>query len=60
MTRKLMLALATAAVVAVASGCKDSSPTPMKFDPAKANYSANQAEYAKGAAAGTAAATTTP
>jgi hypothetical protein len=60
MTRKLVLALATAAVVGVVVGCKDSSPTPMQFDPAKANYSANQAGYTKGAAPGTAATTTTP
>jgi len=59
MTRKLMLALATVAVAGVAGGCKDSGPTSMNFDPAKANYSA-KGGYTKGAASGTTAATSTP
>jgi hypothetical protein len=46
-------------VVGLAAGCKDSGPTSMKFDPAKANYSAGP-QYSKGAAAGSAGVSKSP
>ena len=45
MTRKLAIAVAIAAAIGVTAGCKDDKPTPMKFDPSKANYSGQQGGY---------------
>jgi hypothetical protein len=60
MMRKLVFAVAIAAVIGVAAGCKDDGPTSMKFNPAKAEYTAQQNQYTKGAATGITAGTTTP
>jgi hypothetical protein len=60
MKRKLVLTLSAAALLGAAIGCKDDRPTPMQFDPAKANYTGQQQKYTKGTSNTTGDAATTP
>ena len=42
MTRKPAFVLVLAAAIGILAGCKDDKPTPVKFDPSKANYGGQQ------------------
>jgi hypothetical protein len=59
MKRHLLLAVSVAVAFGAVVGCKDDRPTPMQFDPSKANYTGQQKQYTKGATQPTGDATTT-